>query len=92
MASGAGTSSSGDDARSSVGFRVDMSLGQLLGFFDAQIEEQDWKLDSDWSGNVSTGSVWILGKQEERVVGILTILKGQDNFYEVGFSAKRLTQ
>ena len=74
-----------------VSTSVDVSAGisreELLGFFGSQIRDQNWTFQTEWSSNLSSGSVWSRNTSEQGIlVGTLHLYDAGSDPVRVRFS------
>lgn len=55
---GSGTGGSSNDAHADILVKTDISESELIRFFEAQMIDQQWQLNSRFSGDSFSGSVW----------------------------------
>ncbi len=73
--SNVGGGGSGDEINSRVDVLTAMSRAELLSFFGDQIQNQQWVFDTNWSGELSSGSLWTLDTPDDgMLIGTLHII------------------
>lgn len=64
----AGIGTDGHEVSTRVDVSVSMSREELLVFFEDQIRNQNWKFLTEWSSDLSSGSVWTRNTSEEGIL------------------------
>jgi hypothetical protein len=85
--SNVGGGGGGDEVNSHVDVLTTMSRAALLRFFGDQIQDQQWAFDTNWSGEMSSGSLWTLDTPEDgMLIGTLHIFGPSVGAVRVRFS------
>jgi hypothetical protein len=85
--SNAGGGGGGDEVNSHVDVLTTMSRAALLRFFGDQIQDQQWVFDTNWSGELSSGSLWTLDTRDDgMLIGTLHIFGPSVGAVRVRFS------
>ena len=72
--SNVGGGGGGDEVNSHVDVLTTMSRAELLSFLGNQIQDQQWVFDTNWSGELSSGSLWTLDTPDDgMLIGTLHI-------------------
>jgi len=83
----AGIGTNGHEVSTRVDVSVSVSREELLGFFGDQIRNQNWKFQTKWSSNLSSGSVWTRNTSEEGIlIGTLHVYDAGTDPVRVRFS------
>lgn len=84
---GGGFSGSNNDIEARGNFAGDdWTVEELKDHFAAQLEDQGWQLDSDWSGDVSAGGNWTLNPEDNlNFIGVLEVLERTEGIFELKF-------
>jgi len=86
QSSGAGMGGGGNEYHSDVIVNTEMSRASLMSYLGDQIRDQGWVLDTSWSGNLSSGSVWSRkSPQDEMLIGTLHAYGKLASTYHVRF-------
>lgn len=82
----AGYSGSNADIETSFTLSIDWSLAEVLTYFNAQLEQQNWGQDENSSGDYTANSSWTLSPNEDaNLLGMLSIAKTADELYQLKF-------
>ena len=85
--SNVGAGGSGDEVNSRVDVLTTMSRAGLLSFLGDQIQNQQWVFDTNWSGELSSGSLWTLDTPDDgMLIGTLHIFGPSVSAVRVRFS------
>jgi len=85
--SNVGGGGSGDEVNTRVDVLTAMSRAELLSFLGDQIQDQQWVFDTNWSGEMSSGSLWTLDTPEDgMLIGTLHIFGPSVGAVRVMFS------
>lgn len=87
QSSNVGGGGGGDEVNSHVDVLTTMSRAALLRFFGDQIRDQQWVFDTNWSGELSSGSLWTLDTRDDGIlIGTLHIFGPSVGAVRVRFS------
>jgi len=82
-----GGGGSGDEANTRVDVLTAMSQSELLSFIGDQVRDQQWEFDTNWSGRMSSGSLWTLDTPDDGIlIGMLHIFGPSVGAVRVRFS------
>ncbi len=85
--SNVGGGGGGDEVNSRVDVLTAMSRAELLSFLGDQIQDQRWVFDTNWSGELSSGSLWTLDAPDDgMLIGTLHIIGPSVGAVRVRFS------
>ena len=84
MSSGSGGSN--NNASSQVRFRTNYTAAQLLSFFNAQISDQGWTLNGEWTSDIGEGSLWSAERESYRLSGNLQVVAHNESEYTAMFA------
>lgn len=90
---GSGSFFSGSDrfVNTRVDIETDLSAQELAEHFAQQLRDQGWSDDSAWSGEVSSGSVWLATPEAElNLMGLLDIIALDETVYQATFRTSSL--
>lgn len=91
LGSMAGFSGSDRFLHSRVDIETDLSAQELVDHFEQQLRDQGWKSDSAWSGETSSGSVWLATPEDElNLMGLLDVIALDETVYQATFRASSL--
>lgn len=87
-----GMGGSGDEMSSRVVVSTTRSREELLGYLGDQIGNQNWLLDTGWSGSVSSGTVWSMSSEKDgEILGVLRITQAANEVFNIRFSVSPIT-
>jgi hypothetical protein len=85
--SNVGGGGSGDEINSRVDVLTAMGRAELLSFLGDQIQDQLWVFDTNWSGELSSGSLWTLDTPDDgMLIGTLHIFGPSVGAVRIRFS------
>lgn len=74
-----------------VDIETDLSAQELAEHFAQQLRDQGWSDDAAWSGEVSSGSVWLATPEAElNLMGLLDVIALDETVYQATFRASSL--
>lgn len=77
-------SSSNGEYSNNTTLSIEWSPAELLEFFSAQINNQDWQTDGQWAGDLAAGGSWSASRANDtELIGVLTIVKSGENDYKL---------
>lgn len=84
-------SATGDiEAKVSYQLSITWSISQLYEHFAEQMQQQNWQLDGQWSGDVSVGGVWKLTPEPgQQLLAYIDIVENSNLSYKIGFRILR---
>lgn len=84
-----GRGGGGDETRASASFRNPAySPGQLAAHFASQLEEQGWRMDARWDGELSAGHSWLReAPGEGSAVAFFNVVERGEGEFELSFRA-----